>query len=141
MAHWFRERRKRQQGGRRSTTERRGHALGSAERQPYAGAPQRGLQSPVARDPGDVACAAQALRTHQRQADSQQRLTSALWFLVFWGVRVYRLSHPPVPVATSPTAQALAEQPIRRPGAGYSWHKPFLSALRPPLRFQERSKK
>jgi hypothetical protein len=71
-----------------------------------------------------------ALRTSQRQADSQQRLASALWFLVFWGVRVYRLSHPPVPVSTSPTAEALAEQPVRRPGAGYSWRKPFLR--RPP---------
>jgi hypothetical protein len=72
----------------------------------------------------------QALRTTRRQADSQQRLTSAFWFLVFWGARVYRLSHPPVPVSTSPTAEALAEQPVRRPGAGYSWRKPFLR--RPP---------
>jgi len=72
----------------------------------------------------------QALRTSRRQADSQQRLTSALWFLVFWRVRVYRLSHPPVPASTSPTAEALPEQPVRRPGAGYSWRKPFLR--RPP---------
>jgi len=72
----------------------------------------------------------QALRTSQRQADSQQRLTSALWFLVFCGVRVYRLSHPPVPVSTSPTPQVLAEHPTRRLGAGYSWRKPFLR--RPP---------
>ncbi len=71
-----------------------------------------------------------ALRTSRRQADGQQRLTSAFWFLVFWGARVYRLSHPPVPVAASPTAEALAEQPVRRPGAGYSWRKPFLR--RPP---------
>jgi hypothetical protein len=68
----------------------------------------------------------QALRTSRRQADSQQRLTSAWWFFVFWGVRVYRLSHPPVPVSSSPTAEALAEQPARRLGAGYSWRKPFL---------------
>jgi hypothetical protein len=72
----------------------------------------------------------QALRTSRRQARSQQRLTSAFWTLVFWGVQVYRLSHPPVPVATSPTAEALAEQPVPRPGAGYSWRKPFLR--RPP---------
>jgi hypothetical protein len=72
----------------------------------------------------------QALRTSLRQADSLQRLTSAFWFLVFWGVRVYRLSHPPVPASTSPTAEALTEQPVRRPGAGYSWRKPFLR--RPP---------
>ena len=71
----------------------------------------------------------QALRTSRRQADSQQRLDSALWTLVFWGVRVYRLSHPPVPVSTSTTAQALAEQPVRRPGAGSSWRKPFLRRL------------
>ena len=70
------------------------------------------------------------LRTSHRQAESQQRLASAFWFLVFWGVRVYRLSHPPVHAATSPTAEALAEQPARRPGAGYSWRKPFLR--RPP---------
>src|SRR5216684_402515 len=71
-----------------------------------------------------------ALRTSQRQADRKPRLASALWFLVFWGARAYRLSHPPVPVSTSPTAEALAEQPVRRPGAGYSWRKPFLR--RPP---------
>jgi len=71
----------------------------------------------------------QALRTSRRQAESQQRLTSAFWTLVFWGARVYRLSHPPVPAVTSPTA-ASVEQPVRRPGAGYSWRKPFLR--RPP---------
>ena len=72
----------------------------------------------------------QALRTSRRQAKSQQRLDSACWFLVFWGVRVYRLSHPPVHAATEPPAEAFAEQPARRPGAGYSWRKPFLR--RPP---------
>src|SRR6266566_4913758 len=72
----------------------------------------------------------QALRRSRRQAKSQQRLDSACWFLVFWGVRVYRLSHPPVHAATEPPAEAFAEQPARRPGAGYSWRKPFLR--RPP---------
>ncbi len=72
----------------------------------------------------------QALRTHRRQAASQQRLTRAFWMLVFWGARVYRLSHPPVPASPSMTAEALAEQPTRRLGAGYSWRKPFLR--RPP---------
>jgi len=67
-----------------------------------------------------------ALRTSHRQAESHLRLASTFWFLVFWGVRVYRLSHPPVPVSSSPTAEALAEQPARRLGAGYSWRKPFL---------------
>jgi len=71
-----------------------------------------------------------ALRTSQRQADSQQRLTSALWTLVFWEAQVARLSHPPAPACTSPTAQALVEQPAHRLGAGYSWRKPFLR--RPP---------
>jgi hypothetical protein len=71
----------------------------------------------------------QTLRASRRQARSQQRLDSAFWFLVFWGVRMYRLSHPPVPVSTSPTAEALAQQPVRRPGAGYSWRKPFLRRL------------
>jgi len=72
----------------------------------------------------------QALRTSRRQADSQQQLAQACWFLVFWGARVDRLSHPPVHAATSPAAEALAEQPARRPGSGYSWRKPFLR--RPP---------
>ncbi len=72
----------------------------------------------------------QALRTHRRQAKSQQRLDRALWFLAFWGARVYRLSHPPVRAATSPTAAASAEHSARRPGSGYSWRKPFLR--RPP---------
>jgi hypothetical protein len=71
-----------------------------------------------------------ALRTSHRQAESQQHLTSAFWFLVFWGVRVSRLSHPPVPTATSTMLAASAEQPAHRPGSGYSWRKPFLR--RPP---------
>jgi hypothetical protein len=72
----------------------------------------------------------QALRTSCQRAESQQRLTSALWTLVFWGVRLYRLSHPPVHAATEPPAEALPKQPTRRLGAGYSWHKAFLR--RPP---------
>ncbi len=69
----------------------------------------------------------QALHTSRRQAESQQRLSSAFWTLVFWGARVARLSPPPVP---SPPAEALAQPPVRRLGAGYSWRKPFLR--RPP---------
>jgi hypothetical protein len=72
----------------------------------------------------------QALRTSQRQADSQQRLTSACWTLAFWGARVYRLSHPSVQAAPSTSAEAFEEQPVRRLGSGYSWRKPFLR--RPP---------
>jgi len=72
----------------------------------------------------------QALRTTRRRAESQQRLTSAFWTLVFWGARVYRLPHSPVHAATEPPAEALAEQPARRLGAGYSWREPFLR--RPP---------
>ena len=72
-----------------------------------------------------------ALRASQRQADSQQRLTRAFWTLVYWGARVYRMSHPPVHASTSTTAVASsAEQPARRPGSGYSWRNPFLR--RPP---------
>ena len=72
----------------------------------------------------------QALRTHHRQAKSQQRLDRAFWFLVVWGVRVYRLSHPPVAAATKAPAEAIAKNPTRRSSSGYSWHKPFLR--RPP---------
>jgi hypothetical protein len=71
-----------------------------------------------------------ALRTSQRQADSQQRLTRAFWTLVFWGAQVSRLSHPPVQAATGPSAPHGQEPPARRPGSGYSWRKPFLR--RPP---------
>jgi hypothetical protein len=73
----------------------------------------------------------QALRTKLRQAKSQQRLERALWFLVVWGVRVSRLSHPPGAAATATTAETLsAKHSPRRPGSGYSWRKPFLR--RPP---------
>ncbi len=72
----------------------------------------------------------QALRTSHRQAESQQRLTLAFWTLVLWGVRVYRLSHPPVHAATSPTVAASEKNPSPRPPSGYSWRKPFLR--RPP---------
>jgi len=71
-----------------------------------------------------------ALRMSQRQAKSHQRLTHALWTLVFWGAQVARLSHPPVLAATGPSAPARVEHPARRPGSGYSWRKPFLR--RPP---------
>ena len=70
------------------------------------------------------------LRTSQREADSHQRLTSACWTLAFWGVRVYRVSHPAVPAAPSPSAVVREEPPVRRLGSGYSWRKPFLR--RPP---------
>jgi hypothetical protein len=66
------------------------------------------------------------LRSQHRQAQSHQRLESALWFLVGWGIRVHRLSHPSEPVDTATTAQALQKHPTARPGSGYSWHKPFL---------------
>jgi len=66
------------------------------------------------------------LRTRQRQAESQQRLTSACWTLAFWGARLSRLSHPPVHVATSPMAEVLEQNPSPRPHSGYSWRKPFL---------------
>ncbi len=72
----------------------------------------------------------QALRRSQRQAKSQQRLDRAFWTLVVWGVRVYRLSHPPVAAATSPTVEAREKQPTARSGSRYSWRKPFLR--RPP---------
>ena len=35
-----------------------------------------------------------ALRTKLRQAKSHQRREPACWFLVVWGVRLPRLSHP-----------------------------------------------
>ena len=71
------------------------------------------------------------LRTKLRQAKSQQRLEHASWFLVVWGVRVYRLSHPSDAAAPTTTAQALQKHSTARPGsAGYSWRKPFLR--RPP---------
>jgi hypothetical protein len=71
----------------------------------------------------------QALRIQHRQAKSHQRLESALWFLVIWGVQLHRLSHPPVAAAATTTAQALQKQPTARPGSGYSWRKPFLRRL------------
>jgi hypothetical protein len=72
----------------------------------------------------------QALRTQRRQAKSHQRLESACWFLVVWGVRAHRLSHPSGAPATATTAEAIEKQPTARPGSGYSWRKPFLR--RPP---------
>jgi len=71
----------------------------------------------------------QALRTQHRQAQSQQRLERAVWFLVVWGVRLQQLAHPSAAAAPT-TAQAIQKQPTARPGSGYSWRKPFLR--RPP---------
>jgi hypothetical protein len=75
----------------------------------------------------------QGLRTQARQAQSQQRLEHACWFLAVWGVRVYRLSHPSAAAPTL-TTQAFQKQPTARPGSGYSWHKPFLRRLPSPPR-------
>ena len=72
----------------------------------------------------------QALRTQHRQAQSQQRLERAVWFLVFWGVRLHRLSQPSGAAAPTTTAQAIEKRPTARPGSGYSWRNPFLR--RPP---------
>ena len=72
----------------------------------------------------------QALRTKRRLAQSHQRLERAVWFLVVWGVQMHRLSQPSGVVAPTTTAQAIEKQPMARPGAGYSWRKPFLR--RPP---------
>lgn len=71
----------------------------------------------------------QALRTKLRQATSPQRLERALWFLVIWSVRLHRLSHSSDAAATTTTV-VIEKQPTARPGAGYSWRKPFLR--RPP---------
>ena len=71
-----------------------------------------------------------ALRTQRRQAKSHQRLERACWFLVVWGVRAHRLSHPSGAPATATMAEAIEKQPTARPGSGYSWRKPFLR--RPP---------
>jgi hypothetical protein len=71
----------------------------------------------------------QALRTKHRQAQSQQRLERVVWFFVFWAVQMHRRSHPSE-VAAPTTAQAIEKQALARPGAGYSWRKPFLR--RPP---------
>jgi hypothetical protein len=72
----------------------------------------------------------QTLRTARRQVKSQQRLECACWFLILWGVRVHRLSHPSGAAATAPTAESLEKHPMARLGSGYSWRKPFLR--RPP---------
>jgi hypothetical protein len=48
-----------------------------------------------------------------------------MWFLIMWGVRVNRLSHPSA-VAPSATVHPLQKHPTTRPGSSYSWHKPFL---------------
>jgi hypothetical protein len=75
----------------------------------------------------------QTLRTKLRQAKSQQRLERAVQFLVIWGVRVYRLSHPSAAAAPTTTAHIHQKPPTARPGSGYSWRKPFLR--RPPSSF------
>ena len=70
-----------------------------------------------------------SLRTKLRQAKSQQRLEPAWWFLVIWGVRLSRPSHPSGAAAPT-TTQAIEKHPTARPGSGYSWRKPF--PRRPP---------
>ncbi len=71
----------------------------------------------------------QALRTKLRQATSQQRLESAMWFLVIGSVLLHRWSQPSAAAPTT-TAQVIEKHPTARLGSGYSWRKPFLR--RPP---------
>jgi hypothetical protein len=68
----------------------------------------------------------QGRRTQQRQAESQQRLNHACWFLASWAMRLKRLSAPSVVTASTATAQPLQKQPAARVGSGYSWRQPFL---------------
>ena len=69
-------------------------------------------------------------RTVQRQAESQQRLSCAVWSVLYWKTRLARLSQSTVPTAPSATGELHAALPAPRRGTGYSWHKPFLR--RPP---------
>ncbi|MGZ6278576.1 MAG: hypothetical protein ACXWPP_07915 [Ktedonobacteraceae bacterium] len=48
-----------------------------------------------------------------------------MWFLIIWGVRVHRLSHPSA-IAPTATVQALQKHPTAHPRSSYSWHTPFL---------------
>ena len=66
------------------------------------------------------------LRRHERQADSQQRLSRALWTLAYWSVRLTRLSQPSVSAVPAPAVEAGVQPPVHRLGTGYSWRKPFL---------------
>ena len=54
----------------------------------------------------------QAQRTSRRQAESHQRLSGALWALVYWAVRLARLSHPPVQAGPSPAVGAAQSCPF-----------------------------
>jgi len=73
----------------------------------------------------------QSGRILARQTRSQQRLEQACWFLAAWSLRLYRLSHPSASVASTTT----------RPGAKYSWRKPFLRPLPPRTSVQGSAKK
>src|SRR5438105_4761497 len=70
LADWLGQRGKCQQGGRRSTVKRSGHALGAAQRQSHAGAAQRRLQSALARDVDDRESAATST-AHESAASRQ----------------------------------------------------------------------
>lgn len=70
------------------------------------------------------------LRRRERQADSQQQLSGALWMLAYWSLRLTRLSQPSVSAVPAPVVETDTPQPTRRLGTGYSWRQPFLR--RPP---------
>ena len=70
-----------------------------------------------------------ALRHHQLQDDSQQRLNRAWWTLASWSVRLTQLARPSVSTGPVSAAQASLERPVPRLGVGYSWRKPFLRRL------------
>ena len=73
-------------------------------------------------------------RTQRRHERSHHRLRQACWTLASVGVRLHRISHPPVPVSPPTMGSVSTEMPARRPASGYSWRKPFLRRpLSPPV--------
>jgi hypothetical protein len=72
----------------------------------------------------------QGRRVQQRQAESQQRLDRACWFLAYWAMRLRRLATPSRGVANTARGQLLDKPSAARGSSGYSWRQPFLR--RPP---------
>jgi hypothetical protein len=68
----------------------------------------------------------QGQRVQQRQAESQQQLDRACWFLTYWAMRLKRLSAPSVATTSAMAVQPLQKLPPARYGSGYSWRQSFL---------------
>lgn len=134
LAHWLRQRGKCQQGGCRSTVKGAGMRWERHTVNPVLVLRNAVCNRRWSETWQHAVTQRRTARTQRRHERSHHRLRQACWTLASVGVRLHRISHPPVPVSPPTMGSVSTEMPARRPASGYSWRKPFLRRpLSPPV--------